>query len=330
MADMRSSKVYKRRTENSILPFELFPNVDIQRSLLCCITNTAWAYSKLTICFRKSRRVKHRANSILPTTFPQSQPRSTRMRHDIASNRLGRILRKAHPIRIRHHLIRHEHRHSKLFRQPRQLPQKLRQLHLPFAQFSPPAVIRPVQRRGGVDDDERVSILGHDGGRHLEEFGLVFGVVGACVGDIFEGDGGVHSESFGDGLEALGAEGSFGVDVDGLALSPTLRNRHLARDTQRMTKLRLPRPKFPENLRQTPRLHPTLQQLIQFRTPGGQRDQTLSILQRVGGRLEIHRYELFDNVLELYHLGFRETADLGEFADGGVCDRFDGVEAGIV
>mmetsp|Transcript_30291 Transcript_30291/g.55658 ORF Transcript_30291/g.55658 Transcript_30291/m.55658 type:complete len:298 (-) Transcript_30291:86-979(-) len=252
------------------------------------------------------------------------------MRHNIPPNRLGRILRKAHPIRIRHHLIRHEHGHSKLFRQPRQLPQKLRQLHLPFAQFSPPAIIRPVQRRGGIDDDERVSILGHDGSRHLEEFGLVFGVVGACVGDVFEGDSWVHSESFGDALEALGAEGSFCVDVDGLALGPTLRNGHLARNTQRMTKLRLPRPKLPKNLRQTPRLHPTLQQLIQFRTPGGQRYQTLSILQCIGSRLEIHRYELFHNVFEFRHLGFRETTNFGEFADGGVCDRFDGVEAGIV
>ena len=51
----------------------------------------------------------------------------------------------------------------------------------------------------------------------------MFTVVGTGVGNVFEGNGWVHSESFGNGLETVGTEGSFGVNVDGLQMKEDLR-----------------------------------------------------------------------------------------------------------
>ena len=41
-------------------------------------------------------------------------------------------------------------------------------------------------------------------------------VVGTGVGHVLEGDGGIHTEPFGNGLETLRAEGTLGINVDGL------------------------------------------------------------------------------------------------------------------
>mmetsp|Transcript_11584 Transcript_11584/g.24720 ORF Transcript_11584/g.24720 Transcript_11584/m.24720 type:complete len:269 (-) Transcript_11584:154-960(-) len=252
------------------------------------------------------------------------------MRHDISSNRFRRVLSKRHSVRIGHDLVGNKHRHAELLGETGQLPQKLGKLHLSLGELATARIIGTVERRGGIDDDERVPILGHDGRGHFEEFSLVLAVVGAGVGDVLERDVGIHSESLGDGLEALWPEGTLCVNVNGFALSPTVRNRHLASNTKRMTQLRLPCAKFSKHLCQRSRLNPTFEQLIQLRRSGGERHERLSILQRIRGGLEVHGNKLFDNVLELEDLRLGEAADLGQFADGGVSDGFDGVKSGIV
>mmetsp|Transcript_863 Transcript_863/g.2032 ORF Transcript_863/g.2032 Transcript_863/m.2032 type:complete len:234 (+) Transcript_863:571-1272(+) len=233
------------------------------------------------------------------------------MSNNVSTDRLRRVLSKRHSIWIGNDLIGHEHSHAKLLSKTSQLPQELSKLHLPLRQLSTSTVIRTEQCSGRVDNNECVTILGHDCSSHFEQFHLVFTVVGTGVGNVFEGNGWVHSESFGNGLETVGTESSFGVNVDGLSLSTTLRNGHLTRNTQRMAKLCLSRPKLPKHLRQTPRLNPTLQQLIQLRTPRSQRHQSLSILQCICRGLEIEGNHSLDNILEFEDFGLGETTYFG-------------------
>mmetsp|Transcript_8648 Transcript_8648/g.21084 ORF Transcript_8648/g.21084 Transcript_8648/m.21084 type:complete len:309 (+) Transcript_8648:431-1357(+) len=252
------------------------------------------------------------------------------MRDYVSADGLGRILRERHPIGIGNDLVGHEHGHAELLRETRQLAQKLGELHLSLGKLPAAAVIGTVQGGGGIDHDQGVPVLRHDGGCHLEQIGLVFAVVGPCVCHIFEGDCGVHPESLGNALEARWTEGAFSINVDGLSLSATFRNSHLTCNTKRMAELRLARTEFSEHLREGSRLDPSLEELVQLRRSGRERHEGLPVLEGVRGGLEIHGNHLLDDVLELDDLRLGEAAHLGQLADGGVGEGFDRVESGIV
>mmetsp|Transcript_4794 Transcript_4794/g.8561 ORF Transcript_4794/g.8561 Transcript_4794/m.8561 type:complete len:232 (-) Transcript_4794:455-1150(-) len=228
-------------------------------TLLSCITNTTWAYGKRRICFREGRRVVHSANTVLSTSFSESQTSSGCMSNNVSTDGLCRVLGKGHCTRIGNNLVGHEHCHAKLFGKTSQLPQELSKLHLSLGQLSTALVIGTIQCRGRIDDNQSVTILGHDGCGHFEELGLMFTVVGAGVGHVLECNGGVHSKSLGNGLETLWAEGTFCINVDGLSFGPTISNGHLASNTKSMAKLCLARTKLSKHLRKRSRLNPSLQ-----------------------------------------------------------------------
>ena len=115
-----------------------------------------------------------------------------------------------------------------------------------------------------------------------------------------------------------------------LALGTTLGNGHLACNTESVTKLRLARTKLSKHLRERSRLNPSLEELVQFCRSGSERDERLSILEGIGGGLEVHGDQSLDNILEFDDLRLREATDLGKLADGAVGYGLDGVESRIV
>ena len=61
---------------------------------------------------------------------------------------------------------------------------------------------------------------------------------------VFQRDGGIEAEAFGDCPEPFGTKGSLGVDVDGLALGATFPAGHLAGHTEGVAELGLARAEF--------------------------------------------------------------------------------------
>ena len=119
-------------------------------------------------------------------------------------------------------------------------------------------------------------------------------------------------------------------EITYLSLCTTLRNGHLTSNTESVAKLRLARAKLPKNLRERSRLNTSLEELVQLRRSGSERNQRLSVLKGIGGSLEVHRDQSLYNVLQLNDLRLREATDLGQLADGAVCHGLDGVESRIV
>lgn len=150
--------------------------------------------------------------------------------------------------------------------EPQQVAEEPRQVHLPRGQLATARVVGAVQRRGRVDDEQRVARLGHHRGRLDEQRRLVVRVVRPRVGHVVqdlvaleavpavtEGASSIQSADksganervqnnaarcgarrlpLSDGDEALGAEGALGVDVEALALAAALLNRELCGTTE--------------------------------------------------------------------------------------------------
>ena len=270
------------------------------------------------------------ADTILPTALAHAKTGGRGVGNNITPDGLGRVLGKAHPVGVGHDLVGNQNGHTKLLGQAGELTQKLGHLHLTFRQFATSGVVGTEEGRGGIDDDEGVTVLAEDGGGDLQKFHLMLAVVGAGVGDVLEGGDGVHVEPLGNGLEPFGAEGALGIDVHGLAFRSTVGDGQLARDAQSVAQLGLAGAEFAKDLGDTAGLDATLEQLVQFDGTGGELQHGLAILEGVGGRLEVGGDHGLDNLLDLEDLGLGDALDVRQLADGGVGDGFDGVVAGIL
>ena len=298
--------------------------------LLDGVLNAGGRDGELRIGLGQRRAVEDGADAILPPSLAHAQTGRRGMRDDVAPNRLGRVLGEGHAVGIGHDLVGDEYRDAKLLREAGELTEELGHLHLPLGQLAPTRIIGPKQRRGGIDDDEGVAIGAEDGGRDLEQFHLMLGVVGAGVRDVLEGGDGVHVEPLGDGLEAFGAERALRVDVHGLALGTAVGDGQLARDAEGVAQLGLAGAELAKDLGDGSGLDAPLEELVELDGPGGEGEHRLAILEGVGGRLEVGRDHRADDPLDLEDLGLGDALDVGELADRGVGDRLDGVVSGIL
>ena len=99
-------------------------------------------------------------------------------------------------------------------------------------------------------------------------------VVGTSVGHVLESNVGVQAKAFGNGLETIGTKGTFGINVNGLALGAAFGNGHLASDAKRVSQLGLARTEFAKDFSQTPSLDSSLEKLVEFDRPRGESDES--------------------------------------------------------
>ena len=125
----------------------------------------------------------------------------------------------------------------------------------------------------------------------------------ASISNVLQSNGRVQTETLRNGLEAIGAKTAFGINVNSLAFvnskkkvhelrghgkekvttesrtfgSP-VRDGHLARNTERVTELRLAGTKFAKNFRNGPCFDASLEQLVQLDRPSGESHEGLAIL----------------------------------------------------
>lgn len=131
---------------------------------------------------------------------------------------------------------------------------------------------------------------------------LVLGVVGPGVRNILKAGLRVHAEALCNLLEALGAEGTLGIDVDGLALGAAVGDGHLAGYAESMAELGLSSPELAKGLCKGSSLDASLQELVELDGPGSKLHHVLSVLKGVSGSLEVHGDKCTAQVLELVDL----------------------------
>ena len=188
------------------------------------------------------------------------------MRHDVPADRFQRVGAREHgvSIRVRNHLVRHHDGNAELVGKAGEMAEKFAEVHLPRAELAAAFVLGAEEVRHGVDDDDAEPRLRHHARGGDEELGLMLCVVRLGVRDVVEHGVGVHAETLGDGDEPLGAEGTLGVDVHGLALRAALREGKLARHRERVAQLRLSRPELAVNLSQRARLETPPEKLVEL------------------------------------------------------------------
>ena len=164
--------------------------------------------------------------------------------------------------RIGHDLVGNEDGDAKFLGQARQLTQELSHLHLALGKFAASHVVGTKEGRGGIDDEQGVAVLTHNGGGDLEEFHLVFRVVRTGASHVFEGDDGVESKALGNGLQAAGTKSSFRVNVNGLSFGAALGDGQLASDAQGVAELGLAGAEFSKDFGDGARLDAPLEQLV--------------------------------------------------------------------
>ena len=101
----------------------------------------------------------------------------------------------------------------------------------------------------------------------------MLGIVRSSVRDIFQGDGRIQPKPFGNGLQTFGSEGSFGVNVNGLAFGTAFGNWHLTGDAESVTQLRLARAELAKDFCNGPGLNPTLEELVNLGSSRRQGDE---------------------------------------------------------
>lgn len=247
-------------------------NQSISR-LIGGIANTLSANSKLGVRLGQGGTVKDSTDTVLTATLAETQTRSRRMSDNVPANGFGRILGKAHSAGVCSDLIGDKDSDTKLFRQTSQLAKELGHLHLALAQFSTAGVVRTEKGSGTVDHEESVAVLRHDCGRQLEEFHLVFRVVGASVGHVLESHVRIQAKALGNRLEAVGTKGTFSVNVDGLALGTAFGDGHLAGDTERVGQLSLSGTELAKDFGDGSSLDSTFEELVEFDGSRGERDE---------------------------------------------------------
>ena len=99
--------------------------------------------------------------------------------------------------------------------------------------------IGTVEGCGGVNDEEGEARLAHHGGRLVEQLQLMITVIGTSVGNVVEDLFAVEAVPVGDCQTADGTKGTFGVDVEALALATTHVKGELAGDGEGVADLRL-------------------------------------------------------------------------------------------
>lgn len=83
-------------------------------------------------------------------------PGRARVRHDVAADRLPRVVRRARRVvDARDDLVRHDDGDAKLVGEAQQAAQELGEVHLARRELAAARVVGAVQRRDRVDDDER-------------------------------------------------------------------------------------------------------------------------------------------------------------------------------
>jgi hypothetical protein len=281
-------------------------------SLFGRIADPGVGEGKLAIGFGQAGAVVDGHDPVLPPALPQAQPGRRGVGDDVPSDGFCGVLRKGHPVGVRDNLIRDEDGNPELLGKPRQLPEELAHLHLALRELPPAGVVRPIQGRRRVDHQQGIPVLGHDGSRHLEEFHLVLRVVSPGTGNVFEGDGRVEAEALGDRPEALGPEGTLGVDVNGLSLGPALVDGHLAGHAQGVTELGLSGPELSKDLSDGSGFDASLQELVDLYGSRGEHGDRLAVLQGVSGSLEFHRHQLLHDLFEFQDLGLGDPLDIRE------------------
>lgn len=138
------------------------------------------------------------------------------MGNDISTDRFlwVRIEHGRTTIHLRNNLVRNHHRNTKLIRKTLQHSHELGEMTLAGTEFASAGKVCAVEGGGTVDDEESKAGFGHHGGGLVEELELVVRVVGAGVGNVVEDFFAVEAVAVGNGEEAHGAEGAFGVDVE--------------------------------------------------------------------------------------------------------------------
>ena len=121
---------------------------------------------------------------------------------------------------------------AELISDSRERTQELCKLLLPLRELTASSVVRAVQRRGGVDDEQRVAALAHHRARVNKQLGLMLAVVRSCERDVLEDVVRVHAVAAGDLLEALRSKAALRVDVQRLALTSAAIDGELARHAE--------------------------------------------------------------------------------------------------
>lgn len=289
-----------------------------QTTLLRTVTNSRGRERKRGVRFRQRRAVKDRHDAIFPAALAKSQASGRGMSHDVATNRLGRVFGKTHPVGVCNDLIGDENRNAKFLGHSSQLSEKLADLHLTLRKFSATHVIGTEESGSGIDNQQGVSILSHNGGRRFEEFHLVLRVVGSSNCNIFQRRSWIQVETFGNGLETLWTEGPFRINVDGLSFGAPFVDGLLAGDTQGVTELRLPGTKFAKHFRNGSSFDTALQELVEFRRPSSQANDVLSVFQSVRCCLEVHCDHGLDRLLQFCNFGFGDPLDVRQLSVGGM------------
>jgi hypothetical protein len=115
--------------------------------------------------------------------------------------------------------------------------------------------------------------LSHDCGGQLEQLHLVFRVVSTSVSNILQGNGGIHTEAFRNGLEFVGPESSFSVNVNGLSFGTSVRDCHLASDAEGVAELRLSGTELSKDFRDGSSLDSSFQELVKLDGSRGESDE---------------------------------------------------------
>ena len=121
---------------------------------------------------------------------------------------------------------------------------------LPVCQFASSRVIHPEQSHNGVDNQELEDprLLVEHGSGKVQQFKLLFGGMGPGIEDVVQNGFLVQIISLGDGPEAVGPEGIFGVKEQDFSPGVSVCPGHLGGDAQGVAELGLARPEFPKSL----------------------------------------------------------------------------------
>lgn len=205
------------------------------------ISYAVFVDSKHGLTLRQAWTVIYFTNSRIASTLPQTEPRSRRVRHNVAANRLlgVRIEHGGRSVHRCNHLIGHHYCNSELVRQPQQTTQEASEMHLSGSQLSSAAVVSTVECSGAVDYQQRIPALCKHTCRLYEQLGLMVAIVRTSVRDVVKYVSRVEAELLCNGHQSLRTEGALCVDVQRLTFAATLLQAELAGYTQCVAQLSL-------------------------------------------------------------------------------------------
>ena len=297
--------------------------------LFTSISNTIIVDAKDRFSFGETRGVVDLDDALLALTLAEVEARLGGVGDDVPADGLLVVAREEGRVGVGDDLVGDDDGGAVFLGQTLEGTEELAELLLAISELAAAGEVGAEERGGGVDDDDSKSVLSHHCGRLGEKLLLMFAVVGAGAGDVVEDVVGVEAEALGDGAEALGTEGAFGVDVEGHAFGAALVEGKLAGDAERVAELRLAGSELAEELGDGAGLEAAAEELVEFLGAGCDADEVLSHHVDVGGAGEADGAELLRLLDEGVGLLVADALAVDDDLLGGVGDALDGVDTAL-